>query len=65
MSRRMVISEHAELAGQLADVDGLLLRDAGQDRVPAIARRARAATSTCGLAEGGTRDLPDHRNVDE
>ena len=47
MSRRIVISEHVELAGQLADVDRLLLGDPFQDRVAAIdgCQRTRSAVS--------------------
>ena len=41
MSRRMVISDTSKLAGELADVDRLLLGDPLEDPVPPIDRGER------------------------
>ena len=47
MSRRIVISEHAQVASQLTHADRRILGHAGQDRVSAVggarARRLRAS----------------------
>ena len=65
MSRRIVISEQPSSAGELADMDRLLIGHPGEDRVPPIRRATTGRDMDLRPAELRTLHLPeadhDHR----